>query len=154
MYRSNHHWWKRLSVSRLNTELKQVIYYLIWLHQWVCLSDRRIFCCSSLNKITNWIFWGFQMSVRRCPKMSSGIFWDILWINSQLIEKIIQSQFRSITLTHSMKNTHSFKTCSQARSGSRPYALCWNSGKFETGSAKQEQEEEVGSLSRFSSQKS
>lgn len=114
----------------------------------------RIFCCSSLNKITNWIFWGFQMSVRRCPKMSSGIFWDILWINSRLIEKIIQSQFRSITLTHSMKNTHSFKKCSQARSGSRPYALCWNAGKFETGSAKQEQEEEVGSLSRFSSQKS
>lgn len=115
MYRSNHHWWKRLSVSRLNTELKQVIYYLIWLHQWVCLSDRRIFCCSSLNKITNWIFWGFQMSVRRCPKMSSGIFWDILWINSRLIEKIIQSQFRSITLTHSMKNTHSFKTQSVPR---------------------------------------
>lgn len=53
-----------------------------------------------------------------------------------------------------MKNTHSFKACSQARSGSRPYALCWNAGKFETGSAKQEQEEEVGSLSRFSSQKS
>lgn len=55
------------------------------------------------------------MSVRRCPKMSSGIFWDILWINSQLTEKIIQSQFRSITLTHSMKNTHSFKTQSVPR---------------------------------------